>query len=851
LVRELGTDADRGLEEPEALRNLERDGPNRLPERAGPSRLAMLGRQLASPLVALLAGAAAVSFAIGEQLDAAIIVAIVVANSVLGYVQEGRAEQAARRLHSLLAPTARVIRDGRPAERDAEQLVVGDVVILRAGDRVPADGRLLRATRLEVDESALTGESLPVAKRAEPAASADAPIAERPTAAFAGTVVTRGSGRAVVTATGAETEIGCTVAAAIRLRPPQTPLQARLNRFSGFVLRAAGVLCLALAALAWLHGDSLSDSFLIGVSLAVAAVPEGLPAVITIALAIGVQRMAKHAAIVRRLAAVETLGSTTVICTDKTGTLTENRLAVTRLYVCESRAELEPDIGTSEVVDQLVGGALLASQDDAGAVVDGGALPADPIEAAIAVAAQDRGLSGGGVLEGRRVASVEPFDSDRKRMSVVLEGDDGGRTSYVKGAPEAVIPRLADGSRPVLSEVSRRWAETGQRVLLIARRELPRGGDPESSLLALGLLAFEDPPRASARASVEQARGAGVRTVMITGDHPGTALAIARATGIGSAGHEAGALTGPELDRLSDAELLVRSREVDVYARVAPEHKVRIVDALTRDGQVVAMTGDGVNDVPALEAAHIGVAMGRRGTDAAKAAADMVLADDDYSTIVRAIRRGRSIYDNLLRFVQFLLAANAGEVIVFALAIALGLSAPLTVVQILLVNLLTDGLPAVALGVDPPERGVMRRPPRPPEEGLLDPIRDRLLVGGLATGGAAFASFLIGEGSGHPLGQTMAFTTLVFAQLVYVFAVRGSGWFFAAGRNLALYGAVALSAAIQIAILAVPSVAGRSDVVSMSPGHLAAALGLAAVPFVCLEALKAVRRQMAIRGRVP
>jgi len=840
-VRELGTDSDRGLAEDEAAARLQRDGPNRLPERAGPSRLAVLGRQLASPLVALLAGAALVSVAIGEALDAAIILAIVVANSALGYVQEGRAEQAARRLRSLLAPTARAIRDGRPMELGAEELVVGDVVELRAGDRVPADGRVIRATRLEADESALTGESVSVVKRSDPPVDPEAPVAERPTIALAGTVITRGSGRIALSATGSRTELGRTVAASIGLHPPPTPLQTRLNRFAGLVLRAAVVLCAALATLAWLRGESVGDSFLIGVSLAVAAVPEGLPAVLTVALAIGVQRMAARSAIVRRLPAVETLGSTTVICTDKTGTLTENRMALARMYVAAPGDELEPDTGPSETADDLIGAALLASE-DAGAYLDGGALPPDPIEAALAVAAQDRGLTCAGVLDARRVAGVEPFDSERKRMSVVLEDDGGDRVAYVKGAPEAMIPRLVDGSSAALSEVSARWAENGLRVLLVARRDLPPGADPESSLHALGLLALEDPARPGARASVEEASRAGVRTVMITGDHPGTAVAIAHATGIAAAGADAHTITGAELDRLSDEELVARSRDTAVYARVVPEHKVRIVDALTRDGEVVAMTGDGVNDVPALEAAHIGVAMGRRGTDAAKAAADMVLADDDYSTIVRAIGRGRSIYDNVLRFVQFLVSANAGEVIVFALAIALGMSAPLTVVQILVVNLLTDGLPAVALGVDPPDRGVMRRSPRPPQEGLLEPIRGRLAVGGAATGAAAFASFAIGDASSHALGQTMAFATLVFAQLAYVFAVRGSGWFFRAGRNVALYAAVLISAAIAAAILAVPSLAERFGVVPMSAGQVAVALGFALVPFLCLEVLKAAQR---------
>ena len=379
------------------------------------------------------------------------------------------------------------------------------------------------------------------------------------------------------------------------------------------------------------------------------------------------------------------------------------------------------------------------------------------------------------------------------------------------------------------------------RVLMVAKRDLGPGDEEERELPPLGLLGIRDPARAGVAESVEEARKAGVRTVMITGDHPGTALAIARETTIVGE-DETSVVTGAELDELSDEELTARSSEAWVYARVVPRHKVRIVDALRRHGEVVAMTGDGVNDVPALEAADIGVAMGERGTDAARAAADLILTDDDYSTIVSAIRQGRSIYENVLRFVQFLLAANAGEVMVFALAIALGLDAPLTVVQILVGNLLTDGLPAVALAVDPPEREAMRRPPRPSSEGILDPIRGRLVVGGVATGLAAFASFLIGNADSHAAGQTMAFATLVFAQLTYVFAVRGTDWFFRAGRNAALLGAVALSAIVQVVILVVPAVAEIFDVVALSPAQVSAALVLAVVPFLAAEAFKAVMR---------
>lgn len=853
LSRALGANEKTGLANSEVEARLRRHGPNRIPEPPSPSRLSVAGRQLSSPLVALLALAALVSLATGEALDAAVIAAIVVANAGLGYVQEARAERAVLRLHSLLAPSATVLRDGQQQRIGAERLVPGDIVHLAAGARVPADGRVLWETNLEADESTLTGESLPVAERASPPVPPEAPLAERSTMAYAGTVVTGGRGRILVTATGTRTEMGRTVAGAESTRPPRTPLQLRLDRLAGFLLRAAGAVCFAVAALAWLQGESVRESFRIGVSLAVAAVPEGLPAVMTVALAIGVQRLARHGAIVRRLQAVEALGSATVICTDKTGTLTEGRMALGRLYFADGGGETQLDGGGErEETVSLLRAAILASQPEPGTLRGPAKLREEPTEAAIAAAAEERGIDA--TLDGEidAVVAVQPFDSERKRMSVVVQLRDGARVSYVKGAPEALLPLLAadEAQRSELAAVADRWAGRGVRVLLVARREMEAGADPEERLLPLGMLGLHDPPRSQSRGSVAEARSAGVRTVMITGDHPGTALAVARSTGIAPEG-EAAVLSGPDLDRLSDEELRAESRRVTVFARVTPEHKVRIVEALRTSGEVVAMTGDGVNDVPALRAADIGVAMGRRGTDAARAAAGIVLTDDDYSTIVRAIRGGRAIYDNVLKFVHFLLAANAGEILVFALAIVLGFSAPLTVVQILAVNLLTDGLPAIALGLDPPASGVMRRGPRPPSQGLMDPIRTQLVVGGVATGGAAFASFLIGSATSYELGQTMAFTTLVFAQLVYVFAVRSEGPFWRAGRNPALYLAVLLSGTLQGLILAVPQLAAPFDVAGMASGQIAAALALALVPFAALEAFKVADRARSPRAPLP
>ena len=818
-----------GLSEAEAARRLEAAGPNQLRTEPAPSRLALLARQFGNSMVLLLVGAAAISLSIGELLDAAVILAIVVANAIFGAVQEGRADQAAAAVRALLAPTAHLLREGHLRERPAEVVVPGDVVALAAGDRVPADGRLIDSTLLQVDESALTGESLATSKRANPPDPADAPLAERRTAVLAGTTVTRGTGRMVVTATGAGTEMG-RIAGAAGQRRSRTPLQARLDRLTRLLIPMVAGIIATLALLAYLQGDTLAHSVLVGVSLAVAALPEGLPAVVTITLALSMRQMAERGAIVRRLAAVETLGSTTVICSDKTGTLTENRLAVQRLWAAPGSTETE-----------LLEAAVLASSEEE---------QADPLELAIIAAARERGITREAALDGRSIADTRPFDSERKRMSVVIADAGGRRSARVKGAPDVLISLLdRPGEAGELERTLSGWTEQGLRVLLVARRaRLDDGDDPERKLEPIGLLGLADTPRAAARASVAEARAAGVRTIMITGDHPRTAASVAAATGVTPGGRSVEVVTGAELDTLSPEALRDTVRRVNVFARVVPQHKVTIVEALKRDGEIAAMTGDGVNDVPALEAAHIGVAMGRRGTDAASEAADMVLTDDDYSTIVRAIRQGRAIHDNIVRFAHFLFAGNAGEVLAFALAVVLGLGAPLTVLQILLVNLLLDGLPAAALGVDPPERTVMERAPRAPSEGLLDRVRGRLLVGGAAIGAAIFASFLIGDQTSQAVGQTMGFTTLVFGRLLFVFTVRGEGPFWAAGRNPRLFGAVALSAAVALIVLVVPAVGERFGTTDLSGDQWLAALALAGVPFVVAELWKLGRRRLATPG---
>ena len=814
VCRRLGTDPRRGLESAEAQRRLAAEGPNSLPEPQAPGALAIFARQFRNPMTLLLAGAAGVSLAVGEPLDAVVIAAIVLLNALLGAIQEGRAETAARAVRELLAHSSLVVRDGRPLELGSSEIVRGDVVLLSAGDRVPADGRIVEAAAAEVDESTLTGESLPARKRTEPPVEPETPLAERSTVALAGTTVARGSVSMVVTATARETELA--QIADLADRPERaTPLQRRLDRFAGVLLKGALLLCLALAALAWARGTGLADSVLIGVSLAVAALPEGLPAVITVTLALGMRRLARRGAIVRRLPAVEALGSVTVICTDKTGTLTENRMSLDRVWAHGNDRE------------RLLSAALLAS-DPAGG----------PEDAAIALAAERDRLTRESALDGGVVVGGVPFDAERRSMSVVVERD-GRRTSYVKGAPDALLPLVAG---PTL-DLERRlaaWSEEGARVLLVAeRRDLEPGQDPEIDLLPIGLVAFSDQPRPSAAPAVAAARGGGIRTVMITGDHPQTAAAVARGCGIGEGSPRV--VTGAELDEMSDEQLHERVGDVDVFARAVPSHKLRIVEALQRRGAVVAMTGDGVNDAPALVSADVGVAMGRGGSDAAIEAADIVLTDNDFATIVAAIEGGRTVYRNIVRFIRFLLAANSGEVLVFALAIAIGLSAPLTILQILLVNLLTDGLPALALGLDPPDRDVLSEQPRPRSEGILGPIAGRVAAGGALTGIASLASFLIGWQDGKGVAQTMCFATLLFAQLAYVFAVRGERPFLRAGRNPALLAAVGGSAVVGAAVLAIPSLGSRFGAVRLDPAQLAAALALSLVPFAVTESVKAWR----------
>ena len=801
VIEELQTSPAGGLSADEAARRLRAHGPNSLEQARRPAYARIAFRQFRDPLVVLLAAAAAVSLAVGEGLEASVVAIIVVLNAILGFVQEAGAERAVLALGQSVARTATVVRDRRESEIPAAEVVPGDLLIVRDGDRIAADARLVEVTGLEVDESMLTGESVPVAKRVEPV-PADVPPAERESMIFGGTGATRGHAVAVVTGTGADSEVGRLTGLMQGIRRLPTPLQLRLGSLARAMAVGGGLLTLVLGGMLWAQGSSAQEAFLVGVAVAVAAVPEGLAATVTIALALGARAMATRGAIVRRISAVETAGQATVICADKTGTLTENRLRL----VATSPAP-------GWMARDVVANAILASS--------GGV--SDPVEAAIAEAAVDHGL------EGRRTEPALheiPFDAVRKRMTVVLSRP-AGRVAFVKGAPELVIERSGDDlARARLEATAQAWAGEGLRVLAVARRDLPPDAgldedDVERELVLVGLLALHDPLRAGAAEAVEETRTAGVRLKMLTGDHPVTARAIA-----GSLGME----------------------EQDVCARITPADKLRIVEELQERGEVVAVTGDGVNDAPALRRADVGIAMGRSGAEAAREASDIVLTNDELGTIVAAIREGRRIYDNITKFVAFLLSANLGEVVLFAVAILAGLGAPMTIVQVLVINLATDGLPAVALARDPTLPG-RERLLRPRTGALLSgPMWFALATVGLLVGAAAFGAFLAGRALGGDAGQTMAFLTVGLAELGFVFSCRSvlrPAWRMPWNPYLAW--SVAASVVVLVLVVYLP-VHGAFGTVALGGVELVTAVTLALVPVTLVELAKAVLRRSSVAG---
>ncbi len=787
-----------GLTSTEAARRLAQYGPNELQETRRISPWAILLEQFKNILIIILLIAVGLSAILGHGVESIAIAVIVLFAVGLGFIQEYRAERAIEALRQMAAPTATVLRDGDDVELPARNLVPGDVILLEVGDRVPADARLMEAINLQVEEAALTGESVPVEKHTAPLANPHLGVGDRRNMVYAGTVVTYGRGRAVVVATGMRTEFGQIAQMLQTIEVGRTPLQENLDRVGHTLARAALVIVLLIVALGLLRGQPWLEMFMFGIALAVAVVPEALPAVVTISLAIGVQRMARRNALVRRLSAVETLGCTSVICSDKTGTLTRGEMTVRRIFVTGrfldvSGVGYEPQGTFSEngrVVDPtapalqaLLRGAVLASdarltQSDGRWVVKG-----DPTEGALVVAAAKAGLQKT-VLDRQfpRVHEI-PFTSESKRMTTLHETGHHV-VAYSKGAPEVILASCAwewteEGSVPLpevrreaILQVAQQMARDALRVLAVAYKPDARRENAEREMTFLGLVGMIDAPRPEAKAAIQTCREAGIKPVMITGDHPVTAQAVARELGLLTWER---VVTGGELDRMSDTDLEREVEDIAVYARVSPAHKLRVVTALQKKDHVVAMTGDGVNDAPALKQADIGVAMGITGTDVTKEAAAMTLTDDNFASIVAAVEEGRAIFDNIKKYLMYLLSSNIGEIGLMAGATLLGLPLPLTAVQILYVNLATDGLPALALSVDPPEPDIMRRPPRNPGTGIFTrPVVTLITVGGVwsAIVNLSLFTWALNSGRSVPEAMAMTFVSLVLIQFFKAYNFR-------------------------------------------------------------------------------
>jgi len=865
--------AAQGLSQEEVAQRLARHGPNELQSQTQRGPWLLLLAQFSDFMVLVLLAAAVVSGLIGDLIDTLAILVIVVLNAVIGFVQSWRADRAMAALQQLAASQAKVLRAGQLQDVPAPGLVPGDIVLLEAGNHIPADLRLITIAQLQVDESALTGESVTVAKQtaALPVSSHSA-LGDQLNMAFKGTTVTLGRASGLVVATGMTTELG-KVAKLLDQPERSTPLQNRLAAFGKRLALVVMGICIVIFAAGVWRGEAPLLMALTAISLAVAAIPEALPAVVTVLLALGARRMVAVHALVRRLPSVETLGSVTTICSDKTGTLTENKMHAELLWANSESWLPGAANPTALILEALRAGALCNDAHHKPNAQTTGAEPTapetpqdwqgDPTETAMVLAALAAGVDK--AAQDSQLPRVQelPFDSDRKRMTTV-HASGAGFVAYTKGAPESVLACCdaqwtPQGTQPLAAQAVIDQANTlaaqGLRVLALARRDLAALPSAEtlaaveSQLQFIGLIALIDPPRAEAAAAVRDCVSAGITPVMITGDHPATALAIAKRLGIVPDDDQAEVLSGQDLSELDDATLQLRAAKVRVYARVDPSQKIRIVEALQAQGQIVAMTGDGVNDAPALKRADIGVAMGQGGTDVAREAASMVLLDDNFATIVAAVREGRRIFDNIRKFIRYAMTGNSGEIWTLFLAPLLMLPIPLQPIHILWVNLVTDGLPGLALAAEPAERGVMQRPPRPPNQNLFANgmwqhiLGVGLLIGGLCLGVQAWA---LANGNAH--WQTMVFTVLTLTQMVHVMAIRSEHdalWTQGLGSNKPLLGAVVLTLLLQLATIYVPALNPIFKTQPLSLPELGICLGAAAVVGVVVELEKAWRRRRA------
>jgi Ca2+-transporting ATPase len=787
-----------GLSNQEAQRRLAKYGPNELQAAHRVSPWALLLEQFKNVLIIILLIATALSAFLGHEIEAIAIAVIVLLAVLLGFVQEYRAERAIEALRQMAAPTASVLRDGQEVEIPARELVPGDVIILRAGDKIPADARLIEAVNLQIEEAALTGESVPVEKTTAPLDSPNPALGDRINIAYAGTAATYGRGRALVVATGMNTEFGKIAQMLETVETGRTPLQENLDKVGRSLAWAALVVVSIIVVLGLLRGQPFVEMLIFGVALAVAVVPEALPAVVTISLAIGVQRMVRRHALMRRLSAVETLGSTSVICSDKTGTLTKDEMTIRKIYVAGkvldvSGAGYEPKgqyllndapYEPSGELKQLLQAAALASDAHIVHHPQGHwTIKGDPTEGAMVVAAAKIGLEKDDLDKKFPRVNEIPFTSETKRMTT-LHKSGQGVIACSKGAPEMILgsctKQLTDtgeasldaAGRTAILEVARRMAGEALRVLAVASKSNAELESAEREMTFLGLVGMIDPPRPEAKAAVRTCEDAGIKAVMITGDHPITAQAIARELGILKTGH---VVTGDELEAMTDDELERDVQNIEVYARVSPAHKLRVVAALQKKGQIVAMTGDGVNDAPALKKADIGIAMGITGTDVSKEAAAMTLTDDNFASIVAAVEEGRGIFSNIKKYLMYLLSSNLGEIGLMGVATLAGMPLPLSAVQILFVNLFTDGLPALALAVDPPEKDLMQRKPRNPRAGIFTrPVVALMMAGGIWSTIVNLGLFIWALRSGRSTEEamTMTFMSLVLIQFFKAYNFR-------------------------------------------------------------------------------
>lgn len=850
----LRTDCTIGLSTAEATRRLDEYGYNELEEKQATPWWQHFLAQFQDFMVLVLLGATLISAFLGEYVDAITILAIVLINAILGFIQENRAERSIKALKKLTAHTASVIRDGSIQQVQAREIVPGDILVHEAGDKLAADARLINVNNLEVEEAALTGESLPVRKVCDREFMEDTPLGDRKNMVYAGTIITRGRGQSVVCATGNQSEVGRIANMIQDVGDEDTPLQRRLDHLGKLLVWGCLVICAIVVAIGIFKGEPIFLMCMAGISLAVAAIPEGLPAIVTVCLTLGVQRMIKENAIIRRLPAVETLGCITVICSDKTGTLTQNEMTVRKLYTAgtiyeitgsgydisgaflRNKQEFDPQrdknlelclmtaaLCNNSVIkhNNVAITGLWRKKQDSCWTIEG-----DPTEGALAVAAAKARVWKEDLEKSLNRIDEIPFEPERRLMSVVYQDQTLNRFVYSKGAPDTILDLcnayffngrelpLTEDSLQSIKSTHEAMTSEALRVLALAYRRLspidPVDVSIEKELVFLGLIGMIDPPRAEAKQAIKVCRDAGIKTVMITGDHPNTAIAIANELKLYDQTANSRVLTGRDLDAMSDQEFNRIASKISVYARVSPTHKLRIVKALKQNGHIVAMTGDGVNDAPAVKEADIGISMGNTGTDVTKEASSMILADDNFATIVAAVEEGRGIYDNIRKFIRYLLSCNIGEVLTMFVASIAGFPLPLLPIQVLWINLVTDGLPALALGIDPTEANCMRRPPRHPKENIFSRGLSRKIVSrGIQIG---FSTILVFAGiyllrNDLALARTMAFCTLVFCQLFHVLDCRSENYtIFELGifTNPYLLLAVTASIIMQLSVIYVP-----------------------------------------------